>query len=78
MDFSNLFENFNKYINYKDVNSDNAFTCNGKVRLDNAINYLLCTKRKTTVVEVNRFIRRDLGDLSIDIIKAGMVIECSI
>ena len=71
--YSNLFGSFNNFVDYKYVNSDVAFSRSGKVSLASAIKYLLCNTKKTTSIEANRFIRRELGDNTVSITKAGML-----
>ena len=71
--FSNLFDSFNNFVDYKYVNSDVAFSRSGKVSLASAIKFPLCNTKKTTSIEASRFIRRELGDNSVTITKAGML-----
>lgn len=70
--FSNLFAKYNNFIDYKYVNSDVAFTRNGKVSLESAIKYPLCNNKKTTSIEVNKFIRNELGDNTMSLTKSGI------
>ena len=55
------------------MNSDVAFSRSGKVSLASAIKFPLCNTKKTTSIEASRFIRRELGDNSVTITKAGML-----
>ncbi|KZX15638.1 hypothetical protein MBCUT_13780 [Methanobrevibacter cuticularis] len=68
--FSNLFGNYTSFVDYKYVTSDVAFTCSGKISLSSAIKYPFCNNKKTTSIEANRFIRRELGDDNVSITKA--------
>jgi len=71
--YSNLFDSFNNFVDDKYVNSDVAFSRSGKVSLASAIKYPICNTKKTTSIEANRFIRRELGDNTVSITKAGML-----
>ena len=44
--FSNLFDGFNNFVDYKYVNSDVAFSRSGKVSLASAIKFPLCNTKK--------------------------------
>ena len=70
--FSDLCINFNSFVDYKYVNSDVAFKRSGKFSLSSAIKYPLCTMHKTTSLDANRFLRKELGDDTVNITKQGI------
>lgn len=56
------FKNFNNFVERKYVLSETAFTRKGKLSLESIIKYPLCNRKKTTSIEVNRFLRNELND----------------
>ena len=59
---SDEFGNFNNFVERKYVLSDVAFTRKGKLSLESMIKYPLCNNKKTTSIEINRFLRNELND----------------
>lgn len=76
MFFNNLVSdelvNFNNFVERKYVLSDVAFTRKGKLSLSSAIKYPLCNNRKTTSIDINRFLRNELNDKGVRISKQAV------
>ena len=69
---SEEFGNFNNFVERKYVLSETAFTRKGKLSLEAMIKYPLCNRKKTTSIEVNRFIRNELNDRGVTITKQAI------
>ena len=66
------FGNFNNFVERKYVLSEHAFTRKGKLSLASIIKYPLCNHKKTTSIEVNRFLRNELNDRGVTITKQAI------
>ena len=66
------FKNFNNFVERKYVLSETAFTRKGKLSLESIIKYPLCNRKKTTSIEVNRFLRNELNDRGVTITKQAI------
>ena len=66
------FGNFNNFVERKYVLSEHAFTRKGKLSLASIIKYPLCNRKKTTSIEVNRFLRNELNDRGVTITKQAI------
>ena len=66
------FGNFNNFVERKYVLSESAFTRKGKLSLASIIKYPLCNRKKTTSIEVNRFLRNELNDRGVTITKQAI------
>ena len=66
------FGNFNNFVERKYVLSDVAFTRKGKLSLESMIKYPLCNNKKTTSIEINRFLRNELNDRGVRITKQAV------
>ena len=66
------FGNFNSFVERKYVLSERAFTRKGKLSLASIIKYPLCNRKKTTSIEVNRFLRSELNDRGVTITKQAI------
>jgi hypothetical protein len=66
------FGNFNNFVERKYVLSERAFTRKGKLSLASIIKYPLCNRKKTTSIEVNRFLRNELNDRGVTITKQAI------
>ena len=66
------FGNFNNFVERKYVLSETAFTRKGKLSLKSIIKYPLCNRKKTTSIEVNRFLRNELNDRGVTITKQAI------
>lgn len=69
---SDEFGNFNNFVERKYVLSDVAFTRKGKLSLESMIKYPLCNNKKTTSIEINRFLRNELNDRGVRITKQAV------
>ena len=69
---SNLLVNINNFVDHKYVLVDNKFVRKGKLSLEDAIKFPLCNTKKTTTTEVNKYIRKMCGDLSMTIKKQSV------
>ena len=69
---SDEFGNFNNFVERKYVLSDVAFTRKGKLSLESTIKYPLCNNRKTTSIDINRFLRNELNDRGVRITKQAV------
>ena len=69
---SEEFGNFNNFVERKYVLSETAFTRKGKLSLKAMIKYPLCNRKKTTSIEVNRFLRNELNDRGVTITKQAI------
>jgi len=69
---SDEFGNFNNFVERKYVLSETAFTRKGKLSLKAMIKYPLCNRKKTTSIEVNRFLRNELNDRGVTITKQAI------
>ena len=69
---SEEFANFNNFVERKYVLSEHAFTRKGKLSLASIIKYPLCNHKKTTSIEVNRFLRNELNDRGVTITKQAI------
>ena len=69
---SEEFANFNNFVERKYVLSETAFTRKGKLSLASIIKYPLCNRKKTTSIEVNRFLRNELNDRGVTITKQAI------
>lgn len=69
---SDEFGNFNNFVERKYVLSDVDFTRKGKLSLESMIKYLLCNNKKTTSIEINRFLRNELNDRGVRITKQAV------
>ena len=67
-----VFGNFNNFVERKYVLSETAFTRKGKLSLKAMIKYPLCNRKKTTSIEVNRFLRNELNDRGVTITKQAI------
>ena len=61
---SDEFGNFNNFVERKYVLSETAFT--------RKVKYPLCNRKKTTSIEVNRFLRNELNDKGVTITKQAI------
>lgn len=66
------FGNFNNFVERKYILKDTAFTRKGKLSLASIIKYPLCNRKKTTSIEVNRFLRNELNDRGVTITKQAI------
>ena len=66
------FGNFNSFVERKYVLCESAFTRKGKLSLKAIIKYPLCNRKKTTSIEVNRFLRNELNDRGVTITKQAI------
>lgn len=64
--------NFNNFVERKYVLKDCAFTRKGKLSLTSIIKYPLCNRKKTSSIEVNRFLRNELNDRGVTITKQAI------
>ena len=48
------------------------FTRKGKLSLESMIKYPLCNNKKTTSIEINRFLRNELNDRGVRITKQAV------
>ena len=64
--------NFNNFVERKYVLKDGAFTRKGKLSLTSIIKYPLCNRKKTSSIEVNRFLRNELNDRGVTITKQAI------
>ena len=69
---SDEFGNFNNFVERKYVLSDVDFTRKGKLSLESMIKYPLCNNKKTTSIEINRFLRNELNDRGVRITKQAV------
>lgn len=69
---SDEFGNFNNFVERKYVLSDVAFTRKGKLSLESMIKYPLHNNKKTTSIEINRFLRNKLNDKGVKITKQAV------
>lgn len=69
---SDEFGNFNNFVERKYVLSDVDFTRKGKLSLESMIKYPLCNNKKTTSIEINRFLRNELNDRCVRITKQAV------
>ena len=69
---SEEFGNFNNFVERKYVLSETAFTRKGKLSLKAMIKYPLCNRKKTTSIELNRFLRNELNDRGVTITKQAI------
>ena len=64
--------NFNNFVNRKYLLSDVAFTRKGKLSLSSVIKFPLCNHKKTTSLEINRFLRTETKDRGVRISKQAV------
>lgn len=69
---SDEFGNFNNFVERKYVLSDVDFTRKGKLSLESMIKYPLWNNKKTTSIEINRFLRNELNDRGVRITKQAV------
>ncbi len=69
---SDEFGNFNNFVERKYVLCETAFTRKGKLSLEAMIKYPLCNHKKTTSIEVNRFLWNELSDRGVTITKQAI------